>query len=109
MKKILKLEIFYLSVDLSGAKMGTNVYPIRVEQLPSGVTAQIDPTYADVTVEEKASQDFEIIPKVDKTQIPAGFSVSSIDLSEQSVNVTAGKESISKIYAIELICQAMYF
>ncbi|WP_096817697.1 CdaR family protein [Lactococcus fujiensis] len=92
---------FYLSVDLSGAKMGTNVYPIRVEQLPSGVTAQIDPTYADVTVEEKASQDFEIIPKVDKTQIPAGFSVSSIDLSEQSVNVTAGKESISKIYAIE--------
>lgn len=92
---------FYLSVDLTNAKEGTGVYPIRVEQLPSGVKAEITPTSAEITIEKKATKDFEVTPKVDPTQIPTGFKISSIDLSDEKVKVTAGEESMNKIQAIE--------
>ena len=92
---------FYLSIDLNDSKKGTTVHQIKVENLPTGVSAQVDPASTDVTIEPKATHTFEITPKVDNSQIPAGFSVNSIDLSEQTVEVTAGQESISKIHAIE--------
>ncbi|CAM3140267.1 hypothetical protein GHI93_09380 [Lactococcus hircilactis] len=92
---------FYLSIDLNHASEGTNAYPIKVEALPSGVKADIVPSTIEVTIEQKAAQEFNVVPKVDKSQIPTGYTVSSIELSEQSVNVTAGKQSITKIHAIE--------
>lgn len=92
---------FYLSIDLSGVSSGTRNLPIRVEQLPTGVNAQLSPTSAEVTIEPKTTQTFEVTPKVQASQIPSGFKISSIDLSDPEVSVTAGKEEINRIKSIE--------
>lgn len=92
---------FFLSIDLTGVKTGKVDVPVRIEQLPGGVNASIEPKTMNVTVEKRATQEFDITTKVDSTQLPTGFTVDSFDLSENKANVVAGQESIKKIYAIE--------
>lgn len=92
---------FYLSIDLTNVSVGTKLIPIRVEQLSTGVNAQLEPASASITLEPKVVQEFEVTPKVEPAQIPSGFKVNSMDLSDTTVQVTAGKESIKKIKTIE--------
>lgn len=92
---------FFLSVDLSDVKTGTVDLPIRIEQLPNGVTATIEPKRLSVTVEEKATQEFVTSVNIDPAQVPAGYKITSTDLSVDKVEVTAGKNSIKNIKAIE--------
>lgn len=92
---------FFLSIDLTSVKSGKVDVPVRIEQLPGGVNASIEPKTMNVTVEKRASREFEVTPKVDPTQIPTGFSIDTIDLSDEKVNVIAGEEGIKKIHAIE--------
>ncbi|MEI3643910.1 YbbR-like domain-containing protein [Lactococcus cremoris] len=92
---------FFLSVDLTKLKTGKFDVPIRIEQLPGGVTATIEPKTMNITVEDKAKKEFEVTPKADSTQLPEGFTIDSLTVSDEKVKVTAGNESIQKIYAIE--------
>ncbi|MCT4425173.1 CdaR family protein [Lactococcus cremoris] len=92
---------FFLSVDLTKLKTGKFDVPIRIEQLPGGVTATREPKTMNITVEDKAKKEFEVTPKADSTQLPEGFTIDSLTVSDEKVKVTAGNESIQKIYAIE--------
>ena len=92
---------FYLVVDLTNAKEGTVTLPIRIQQLPNGVNAQIEPTTMTVRLEKKASQEFTINPQINPNQIPEGFAVGSIDLSQETAKVTAGESSITQIHSVE--------
>lgn len=91
---------FYLSMDLSKYKVGKVDVPVRIESLPSAVTATISPKTMNVTIEKKASEEFEVTPKVDPTQLPTGFTIATQSVNDQTVKVTAGKESITQIAAI---------
>ena len=91
---------FFLSVDLSKLKPGKVDVPIRIDQLPGAVNATIDPKTMSVTIEKKATQEFNVSPKADSTQLPTGFTIDTIDIADPTVKVTAGEESIKKIYAI---------
>ena len=92
---------FFLSVDLTKLKTGKFDVPIRIEQLPGGVTATIEPKTMNITLEDKVKKEFEVTPKADSTQLPEGFTIDSLSVSDEKVKVTAGEESIKKIQAIE--------
>ncbi|MFC4651950.1 YbbR-like domain-containing protein [Lactococcus nasutitermitis] len=91
---------FYLSADLTKVAEGTSNVPVRIEQLPNGVDAEISPTTISVTIEKKATENFDVKSEVNPTQLPTGFSVASVSLSESKVKVTAGVNSIKKIKRI---------
>lgn len=106
MKKTQILEIF-LSVDLTKLKTGKFDVPIRIEQLPGGVTATIEPKTMNIMVEDKAKKEFEVTPKADSTQLPEGFTIDSLTVSDEKVKVTAGNESIQKSMQLKQLCQMM--
>ena len=92
---------FYLVVDLSNAKEGTVTMPVRIQQLPNGINAQIEPTTLTVRLEKKASAEFNVTPLIEQAQLPDGFKVNDIKLSQEKVKVTAGETSIKQIHAIQ--------
>ena len=51
---------FYLVVDLSNAREGTVTMPVRIQQLPNGINAQIEPTTLTVRLEKKASAELHL-------------------------------------------------
>ncbi|MGL5341553.1 MAG: CdaR family protein, partial [Lactococcus garvieae] len=73
---------FYLVVDLSNAKEGTVTMPVRIQQLPNGINAQIEPTTLTVRLEKKASAEFNVTPLIEQAQLPDGFKVNDIKLSQ---------------------------
>ncbi|MEY8514925.1 CdaR family protein [Lactococcus taiwanensis] len=92
---------FFLTIDLTKYKTGKFDVPVRIEQLPGGVSATISPKTMNITVEKRVSDEFEVKPKVEATQLPTGFSIDNLEVTDTKVKVIAGEESIKNIAAIE--------
>lgn len=91
---------FSLVADLTSLKPGVNNVPVRVQNLSSGVNAQIEPSTLTVTIEKRAQQEFAVTPQINNSQIPSGFKIADATTSEATVKVTAGQESIKQIHQI---------
>lgn len=94
---------FKVTADLSKVTSGTVEIPLKVENLPSGLTAVVKPSKISVTIGKKISKDFDVKSVIDAGQLENGVEIESISLSQNTVSVTSDKETIDRIDHIEAV------
>ncbi|MDR0199057.1 MAG: hypothetical protein LBI43_00595 [Streptococcaceae bacterium] len=97
------MRTFSLSANLTDLGVGTHRVPIKINNLPTALNAQVSPTEMSVTIEHKTTATMTISAVVNSSLIPAGYKVTSTTTSPQSVTVTAGTNSIKNIARIEAV------
>lgn len=94
---------FRVTADLTNVETGTVEIPLKVENLPSGLTAIVKPSKISVTIGKKVSKDFSVKSVIDPSQIEKGVEIESTSLSSNLVSVTSDKATIEKIDHVEAV------
>ena len=89
--------------DLRKAKEGTVEVPLIVEDLPSGLTATVEPQKVSVKIGKKAKKSFAVRATIPDNQIVDGITVSDITLETTKVEVTSDQETLSRIDHVEAV------
>lgn len=99
---------FTVVADLTKLKLGTHEVPLKVANLNSGISADIEPKSIFVTIEQKASMEMPVEFSLGNSQLKAGYEIdnSKTKVEPDSVKVTAGENSIKNIDKIVAVLQA---
>lgn len=94
---------FKVSADLTNVNSGTVEIPLKIENLPSGLTAVVKPSKISVTIGKKTSKDFEVKSVIDPDQLESGVEIDFVSLSQSTVTVTSDKDTIDRIDHVEAV------
>ena len=78
---------FKVVADLSNLGEGTQTVPLKVTNLPSGVTATASPNNISVTIGKKKTKTFDVQGVIDDNQIAKGYELKKVstDISEVEI------------------------
>ncbi|KPJ22783.1 CdaR family protein [Streptococcus phocae] len=88
---------FKIVADLTKSKPGTVNVPLKIENLPSGVTATVSPETISVTIGKKESKTFPVRGSVDAKQIADGYEITKIEAGIDKAEVTSDESTIALI------------
>lgn len=88
---------FKVVADLTGLGEGTQTVPVKVMNLPSGVTATASPNNISVTIGKKKTKTFNVQGKVDVSQLASGFELKKVSTDVSEVEVTSDESIIDQI------------
>ena len=94
---------FRVVADLSKATEGTVEIPLKVENLPSGLTATVTPQKISVKIGKKASKKVEVRYLITDSQVAENVSISGVTLENKEATVTSDEETLSKIESVVAI------
>lgn len=94
---------FTVSADFNGLETGTHVIPLKVDNLPSGVTATAMPNTITVKIGKRVNKTVPVETLVDSQQLAEGLSFSSIETADTEVTVTSDEETIKQINRVVAI------
>ncbi len=88
---------FKVVADLTGLGEGTQTVPLKVMNLPSGVTATASPNNISVTIGKKKTKTFNVQGKVDVSQLAPGFELKKVSTDVSEVEVTSDESIVDQI------------
>ncbi|SDO50308.1 YbbR domain-containing protein [Streptococcus equinus] len=88
---------FKVVADLTGLGEGTQTVPLKVTNLPSGVTATASPNNISVTIGKKKTKTFEVQGVIDDNQIAKGYELKKVSTDISEVEVTSSESIIDQI------------
>jgi YbbR domain-containing protein len=94
---------FRVTADLTKLSEGTHEVTLEVQNLSSGVTAEIEPKTITVTIEKKATQTFAVEPIIADTNLEEGHSVASLVADPKKVEITTGDQTLKEIERVVAI------
>ena len=95
---------FRVVADLSKATEGTVEIPLKVENLPSGLTATVTPQKISVKIGKKASKKVEVRYLITDSQVAENVTISGVTLENKEATVTSDEETLSKIeYVVAIL------
>jgi len=94
---------FKVVADLSNLKEGQHEIALKVENLPSGLTATIEPQKVTAKIGKKKTKKFDVSVTIPDKQIAPGWSLSHVTFSEDKVSVTSDQDTLAKIDHVEAI------
>lgn len=94
---------FKVVADLSNLKEGQHEITLKVEDLPSGLTATIEPQKVTAKIGKKKTKKFDVSVTVPDKQIAPGWSLSHVTFSEDKVSVTSDQDTLAKVDHVEAI------
>ncbi|GGE29259.1 CdaR family protein [Streptococcus himalayensis] len=94
---------FKVVADLSGKGDGTIEVPLKIENLPSGLTATLNPDKISVRIGKKASKTVKVKFSYEPTQVASGILIDSISLGEKEVVVTSDEATLERIDHVEAL------
>jgi YbbR domain-containing protein len=91
------LKNFEVYVDLAEIKIGNHTVPIKIKDISNKLKVQIDPAYANITVQEKVTKVFEVEAEYDTALLEEGFEADKPLVEPKTVQITGAKETIERI------------
>lgn len=88
---------FKVQADLTNLEEGVHDVPLEVKGLNSAVNAVLGDQSINVTIEKRATKEFEVVPELNDTLLKQGYTLDSITADPEKVTVTAGESTIHKI------------
>lgn len=88
---------FEVYVDLSEAEIGTQRVPIQIKDVSDRLTVEIDPEFANVSIQEKVTQEFKVEPEYNASLVADGYSAEQAVVKPNKVKITGAKDVIEKI------------
>ncbi|MUV38203.1 Diadenylate cyclase [Lentibacillus sp. JNUCC-1] len=101
--KAVRQRNFTVFVDLRGLGEGEHTVDIEYENVPSDLTIYIEPKTIDVTVEERASQEFSVsVDYLNEDKLPDGYELGDVSVDPGTVTVTSSKTVIEQIAIVKV-------
>ncbi len=91
------LKDFQVFVDLNDIGLGSHQIPIKIQNISEKLKVTIEPSYVNVTVQEKVSQEFSVDVEFDDSVLAKGFEVETLTTKPNKVTITGSKEAIESI------------
>lgn len=91
------LRDFEVFVDLTDAEMGKQRVPITIKDLSDRITATIDPGYANVSVQEKVTEEFRVDAEFSRNLVADGYIAEKASVKPGSVKITGAKDIVDQI------------
>jgi len=88
---------FEIYIDLSAAEIGSQRVPIEVKGLSDKLDYDLTQAYADVTVEEKVTEEYEVEAEFDKSVLGEGYQAGTPVIDPVNVEITGAKSLIDQI------------
>ncbi|MDU2621588.1 MAG: CdaR family protein [Streptococcus lutetiensis] len=88
---------FKVVAVLSNLGEGTQTVPLKVTNLPSGVTATASPNNISVTIGKKKTKTFDVQGVIDDNQIAKGYELKKVSTDISEVEVTSAESIIDQI------------
>ncbi|GGJ72344.1 CdaR family protein [Virgibacillus salexigens] len=93
----IKNRNFNVFVDLQGLEAGNHTVELQ-HDIPEKLDVFIEPKRIEVTIEEKATQEFDVnIDFLHENQLAEGFELGDYEVSPQKVTITSAQSVIDKI------------
>lgn len=92
-----QIKDFTLFVDLRNLALGEHRVRVQTENISEELGVRIDPTFLDIMIEERVTQEFRIDPELNERLLAEGFVLKSITADPNMVTVTGPKSVIDAI------------
>jgi YbbR domain-containing protein len=91
------LKNFEVYVDLDGIKIGNHTVPLKIKDINNKLGVQIDPAYANITVQERVTKEFKVEAEYDTAMLEEGYEAEQPVVEPSSVKITGAKDTIDRI------------
>lgn len=88
---------FEVYVDLENAEIGTKRVPIQIRNISDKLKVTIDPSFINVSIQEKITADFKVDVEFNKSLLEEGFISEPPDVAPNTVKITGAKDVIERI------------
>ena len=91
------LRNFEVYVDLTKAKIGNQRVKLRIKNLSDKMTATIQPSYANVSVQEKITKEFNVDAEFNSSLLPAGYVAGAPIVEPNHIKITGARDIVEQI------------
>jgi YbbR domain-containing protein len=91
------LRNFEVYIDLSKAKIGTQTVKLRIKGLSDKLTATLEPAFANISIQEKITKEFNVEAEYNQSMIKEGYIAERPIVEPNKIKVTGAKEIIDRI------------
>jgi YbbR domain-containing protein len=91
------LKNFEVYVDLEEIKVGDHTVPIKIKDISNNLKVQIDPAYANITVQERVTKEFKVEAEYDTALLEEGYESEQPLVEPNTVRITGAKDTIERI------------
>jgi YbbR domain-containing protein len=90
---------FKVYIDLSDPEitLGRKQVPIKIRDISDKLKATIEPTYANITIQEKVTKEFSVEPEFNRSLLEEGYLAEEPTVSPAKVKITGAKDIIDQI------------
>lgn len=92
-----QIKDFTVFVDLRNLQLGEHRVRVQTENISEQLGVRIDPTFLNVQIEERVTQEFKIDAELNERLIAEGFVLKSISADPDTVTVSGPKSVIDSI------------
>lgn len=92
---------FTVFVDLSDVSIGDHRVPILYKDFSDKLKVKIEPTYVEVSIQEKVTEEFNVEAEFNNNILADGFEADLPSVEPKTVQITGGKETIEKIWYVK--------
>lgn len=91
------LRNFEVFVDLSDAQIGEKRVPIQIKDISDKLKVSLDPSYANVSIQERVTKEFKVEAEYNRTIIEEGYVAEQPTVEPNKVTITGAKDVIDRI------------
>src|SRR5699024_4554921 len=105
-----RLRNFDVFVDLTGLEEGDHTVEIEYENVPDDLSIYIEPKTIDVTIEERATEEFPVsVDFLNTDKLPDGYELGETTLAPETVTITRSISFFAQRASFEVGVDAVDF
>lgn len=102
--KTIRQKSFDVFVDLEGLEPGTHTVQVQPAGIPNQLEVYIEPKTVQVTLEERATQEYEVEADfMNRKSLAEGHTIGEASVSPGKVKVTGSKTEVAKVSLVKAI------
>jgi len=100
---IVRQRNFSVFVDLRQFGEGEHTVDIEYENLPDDLNAYIEPKSIDVTIEKRATKEFDVsVDLINMEELPLGYEVGEPEVNPKTVTIISSESTIDQIAMVKV-------
>lgn len=96
---------FKIVADLTNVKIGISEVKLSINNLPSGLTATVNPDKITVKVGKRVSKSVSVQTTITESQVAQGIQISNISFGDSKVTVFSDEDYMERIDHVEAVLQ----
>ncbi|MBN8194176.1 YbbR-like domain-containing protein [Bacillus sp. NTK074B] len=88
---------FQVYVDLNDIEIGEHQVEIQVQNISDKLEVKLDPEFANISVQEKVTEEFTIEPQFNESILSNGYEAEGLAVDPKTVKVTGSKDEVERI------------